>query len=64
MNTWTILSTFILGVAFGMFGLCGTVLYFIHLDDKSTALKKAAREYADLYGVTPELALQIITNRQ
>lgn len=58
------LQTFILGTVFGFFGLCGVVLYFIHLDDKSTALKKAAKEYADKYDVKFNTALQIIKYRQ
>ena len=62
MDAWTIFSTFIVGVGFGFFGLCGVVLYFIHLDDEAKALKKAASEYAARYNVTPELALQIIKN--
>jgi hypothetical protein len=58
------LQTFILGFAAGFFGLCGIVLYFIHLDDKSTALKEAAKEYAAKYDVKFNTALQIIKHRQ
>lgn len=64
MTAWTLFSTFIVGTAFGFFSLFATVLYFIHLDDKAAALKKAAQEYAGLYNVTPETALQIIKHRQ
>lgn len=57
------LQAFILGFAAGFFGLCITVLYFIRKDDEATALRRAAKEYAEKYGVEFNTALQIIKNR-
>jgi hypothetical protein len=58
------LQTFILGFAAGFFGLCGAILYFIHLDDQEEALKRAAKEYASKFNLEFNTAMQIIKNRQ